>query len=294
LVLSSLRSDAAILSRIHGIRMLKTARRFRRFPLYVTWAGLAQIAGAQLPALLFAMLFSPAVAGLYLLADRVTRAPLDLVGKATAQVFFSGAAEARREGRLDRIALRTFQGLTRVSVGPALLLAVGAPELFGAAFGREWLEAGAFVQWMTPMLIAAFIVAPLTVLHSVMERQGQALAFHTTLLIVRVGGMVAGVQIGQQLATVALFSILSALVYGVFGLWMLKTAGLAPWTVLKAFLREVLIVSPVALAIWVLKMQLLNAHSGNPAGGKVVFFIVSALALALLLGWRALPILKGR
>jgi O-antigen/teichoic acid export membrane protein len=295
LALSSVRSDAGIARRIHVARMLKTGRRFRRFPLYVTWAGMAQIAGAQLPALLFAMLFSPAVAGLYLLADRVTRAPLDLVGKATAQVFFSGAAEARREGRLDRIALRTLEGLTRVSVGPAMLLAVAAPELFGAAFGHDWIEAGAFVQWMTPMLIAAFIVAPLTVLHSVMERQGQALAFHTTLLIVRMAAMTAGVQIGQQLVTVALFSILSSLVYGLFGLWMLRTAGLSRWTVLQVFLREVLIVAPVALVIWLLKLQLLSAQSASlSGGGTILFFIVTALSLALVLSWRAWPILKGR
>jgi O-antigen/teichoic acid export membrane protein len=295
LVLSSLRIDAGLLERIRLARVLSTARRFRRFPLYFTWAGMAQIAGAQLPVLLFAAIFSPAMAGLYLLADRVTRAPLDLVGKATAQASFAGAAEARREGRLDRTALRTFEALTRVSVGPALLLAIGAPQFFGAAFGSDWVEAGAFVQWMTPMLIAAFIVAPLTVLHSVMERQGQALGFHTTLLLVRLIAMGVGVQIGQQLATVALFSLLSAVVYGLFGLWMLKTAGLSPWTVLKVFLREVVIVAPVAGAIWLLKMHLLNAQPATlPVDGTILLFIVFAVALTLVVSWRALPILKVR
>ncbi|HEX7114311.1 MAG TPA: oligosaccharide flippase family protein [Steroidobacter sp.] len=293
LLATAIKRDAHALKRIRVVRILGRARRFKRFPLYVTWAGLAQIAGAQLPAVFFAAIFSPAVAGLYLLADRVTRAPIDLIGKATSQVFFSGAADARREGHLERVALSTFEGLTRVSVGPAMLLAVSAPELFGAVFGREWMEAGTFVRWLTPMLITSFIVAPLTVLHSVMEVQAQSLALHVTMLSVRCGALALGILVGQVIPTIAIFSILSALVYGMFGLRMLKLAGVPAWLVSKQFLREVFIVSPAPFVLWWLKGQIVSSSSESPAGdGTTVFFLATTLMLVLVLGWRTLPVLR--
>lgn len=293
LAASALSQDRHVLKRIRLRRAMQQARRFRRFPQYLTWSGLANSAGAQLPMLLFAALFSPATAGLYFLADRVTRAPASLVGNAVSRVFLSDAAEARREGRLDRLALRVIRGLVRVSVGPFMLMAIVAPELFSVAFGPEWLESGHFVQWMTPMLIASFVVAPLTTLHVVLERQRRGLLFQVTLLISRMIAIGVGVKLGGEVLTIAIFSFMSCAVYAYFGCWILNTSGVPYSDILRTICLEILILSPVAFGMWVMKAIVLGSNISNASlTDDVVFILATVLAVIVVLAWRARPFLK--
>ena len=94
-----------IFRRVRLIKVFEVAKRYRRFPIFSTWGGAFNSAGAQLPPLLFATFFSSAAAGLYILAHRVLSLPLTLVGNAIGNVFFSSAAEAHRNGTLGELVL---------------------------------------------------------------------------------------------------------------------------------------------------------------------------------------------
>src|SRR5690606_32899994 len=115
-------------------RVFWFARRYRHFPMFSTWSILVNTLGHQLPSLLFLAFFSPALAGTYLLVQRVTAGPLTTIGQAAGQVYLSEAADAHRQGRLGTLSLRMVDALVRLSVGPAVLFAWAAPELFGAVF----------------------------------------------------------------------------------------------------------------------------------------------------------------
>jgi len=102
--------------------IMKAAGRYRRFPIFSTWAGFANTAGTQLPPLMFAALFSPAAAGLYILAHRVLTLPMSLVGQAIGQVFFANAAEAHRTGKLGTLVEQLYAKLAHIGLPPALIL----------------------------------------------------------------------------------------------------------------------------------------------------------------------------
>ncbi len=270
------------------------ARRYRDFPIYLSLAGILNKIGSQLPLILFSALFSPAIAGLYLLAYRITSRPAGLLSQSIRQVFLSGAATAYRDGRLGEITYKAFYGLTRIGFAPLVFLGIIAPELFGVLFGAQWTEAGRYVQWMVPWLIASFIASPLTTLNIILERQRFGLFFQATLLVAKLGGMMIGAAIGGPLITVACYSMASAVSYLVFGLWIAHAAGVSLRDLFGAIVGEAAAVLPFALLLWLTK-------PGNqpewlmPIGPSLTVWIVvfGIVAVSVVL-WRSVFYLRHR
>lgn len=194
------------LARLRLPALREVAWRYRYFPLCGAWIALFNTAGAQLPSILFAMMFSPTAAGIYALANRVLSAPVQLLSQATSDVFYSRAAEARREGRLALLTSTTYSRLTQIAMPPALALVAAGPEIFVRAFGPAWHDAGIFSQWLAPWLYLEVVTAPLTSVFAVVEKLGTRLAFESVALVVRLLGIVAGAAIGDAMTAVALLA----------------------------------------------------------------------------------------
>ncbi|MCQ4346601.1 oligosaccharide flippase family protein [Pseudomonas stutzeri] len=205
--------------------ILAAARRYRRFPLFSTWAGLFNTAGTQLPPLLLAALFSPVAAGLYTLAQRVLGAPMAVIGNAIGGVFLANATEARREGRLAPLVAQVHERLAQIAMPAALVILLAAPALFSLVFGEEWHDAGHFAQWMAPWLYVTFVASPLSSLFDVLEQQKLELRFHAVLLVTRIGSIMLGALLDDLETTIALFSLSSALCWGGALLWINRAAG---------------------------------------------------------------------
>lgn len=233
--------------------VVQAANRYRRFPIYSTWGGVFNTAGTQLPPLLFAALFSPAVAGIYLLAARVLGMPMQLLGKAIADVFFSSAADARRTGALGNLVCRIHGKLAHVAMPPVLILALLGPELFEWVFGAAWRDAGVFAQWMAPMVYATFVTSPISTLTSVLEKQVHAVVFQVGLLSMRATGLLVGALHDSILLAVVLFSLGTFLAKSGFLLWAYRATGNNVYHVfsetMMAFIWGALLVSPVALVL---------------------------------------------
>lgn len=230
------------------------ASRYRRFPIYSSWSGVFNKTGAELPAILFAVLFSPAVAGIYMLAHRVLAMPMSLLGRAISDVFFSSATKANRDGSLATLVPGIHTKLAYIAMPPALLLLLLGPDLFAFAFGNPWRQAGQFAQWMAPFLYIQFVTSPLGILHSVVEKQAQGAFFHTVLLAVRVVSLSIGGLQGDVIFAVALFSVSSAVCWFGFLLWLLSLSGAIPLrtvasSTLKAMASALLVGLPVIVAV---------------------------------------------
>lgn len=231
------------------------ARRYKRFPLFSTWSALFNTAGMQLPPLLFAALFSPAAAGMYALANRVLAAPMQILGQAIASVFFSGAAQAHREGGLGLLVANIHRRLAHIAMPPICILLIGGPEIFSRVFGTEWREAGIFAQWLAPWLYLVFITSPLSPLFDVLNKQDVEMAFEIASLIIRVAAIVAGAWIGDVMTAVVFISIGSIACRLANMVWLLRASGNG-WgeiwrPTLSALAWGVILVSPIILsALW--------------------------------------------
>jgi len=235
--------------RIRGV--MQAAARYKRFPIFSTWSGAFNNAGVQLPPLLFAALFSVSIAGIYILAHRVLAMPMTLIGRAIADVFFSHAADARRENRLAPLVAGIHEKLAHIGMPPALILMLAGPELFTMVFGANWQQAGEFAQWMAPWIYLVFVTSPLSMLFSVLEKQAQGMIFQGLLLIVRIGSLLIGAFYSDILFAVALFSATSAMCYLGLLVWIVRASGnmlKVSWAPsLKALAWACLLVAPLAV-----------------------------------------------
>lgn len=228
----------------------KTAKHYRNFPLFSTWSGFFNVAGGQLPPLMFAALFSAGAAGIYALAHRVLAMPMRLVGEAIGKVFLSSAAEAYRQGRLGPLVGQVHDKLAQIAMPPALVLVVIGPDIFALVFGEPWRAAGEFARWMAPWLYIVFITSPLSTLPSVMGKQRQDLLFQAILLAARATAIVLGAWCDDLQVTVILFSGLSALCWVGYLVWIGKLTNNTVGMLLRPTLRA-LMVSLVAVApLW--------------------------------------------
>lgn len=249
LILGTLRPYRQLFKKVSRGDLSKAAVRWRRFPLYDTWSAALNTAGTQLPALLFASLFAPAAAGVYMLADRVLQTPMGVLGGAVSQVFFSRSAQALRDGELAALVATIHSRLAQIAMPPTIILILSGPDLFALVFGDQWREAGRFAQWMAPWVYMVFVTSPLSQLFSVLEKQAQGLVFNTVLFTTRTGGLLLGASRGDLMLAVALFSVAGTLCWLVFLIWIIRSSGNS-WTTLivpnvNTFTVSLLLSSPL-------------------------------------------------
>lgn len=214
------------------------AKKYRDFPIFSTWAGFANTAGMQLPPLMLAAMFSPAIAGFYALAHRVLALPSGLIGGAIGNVFYINAAEDHRKGQLQPLFENVLDKLVMVSIPIMVMLVFAGPILFEFVFGADWKQAGIFAQWMAIWVGMVFICSPLSVLFSVFEKQSAGLFFQSGMLFVRVIVIFIGYQLDDILLTIIMFSFSSAIMWFVFLLWAARKSNSSYGFVVSIFIKR--------------------------------------------------------
>lgn len=237
--------------RLSGV--IAAAKRYRYFPMFSTFSGFANTAGMQLPPLMFAALFSPAVAGFYALAHRVLSLPMSIVGKAIGDVFFANAAEAHRRGDVGLLVVQLHAKLAHIGMPLVLVLVLVGTDIFTLVFGTDWQQAGNFARWMAPWLYFVFVASPLSTLFSIAERQKEGMIFQAVLLISRVFAILFGASIGDIELTVMIFAGVSALCWIGFLFWIAYVAGIPSGEIwlptLKAFGIALVCTLPLMIGI---------------------------------------------
>jgi O-antigen/teichoic acid export membrane protein len=275
-----------IFRKVRWLGIAAAIRRYRRFPIYSTWADLFNTMGSKLPSLLFATLFSPAIAGIYMLTHRVLAMPMRLIGEAIGKVFFASAADARRSAKLDRLVVQVHAKLAQIAMPPALILLLVGPELFSLTFGSAWRQAGEFAQWMVPWVYLVFVTSPLSTLFSVMEQQAHGLMFQIVLLMIRIIALLIGAWKGDAIFAVALFALGSAACW--FGLlvWVVRASGNDGWNVLLmptsiALLWSMFLVSP----LWVIRLVPENTQLWLISLGMTALLVTGRYMALLRKSW---------
>jgi O-antigen/teichoic acid export membrane protein len=205
---------------LEGIR--KAGARYRRFPLFSSWADLFNALGLQVPQILFAAFYGAEVAGWFALGQRVIAAPLNLVGDSVAQVYFGEAARLLRDDpKSMRLLYLKLTGRLAVLGGlPVAAIGVLAPSFFTIVFGPGWEVAGRYVQIMGLMFAVRFAIVPLCHTLNILERQDLYLLWDGTRLALVVGSLLAGKATGfSHIASIVAYSL--AMLAAYIFLWLI-------------------------------------------------------------------------
>lgn len=193
------------------------AVKYSNFPKFSIWSALLNSTGAQLPVLLFTAYYSPAVAGFYMLTQRVIKGPLSIISQAITQIFIS---DLRQSEKLLKIKLLKINDLLiSVSIIPLAVIVVSGEVVFPLVFGPEWAEAGSVAAVLTPWIFSVFICSPVATLVEFKNKQKSFLFFQLTLFLTRVVSIYFGYKFFESyLDTLKLFSFSSAILWLLF-LW---------------------------------------------------------------------------
>jgi O-antigen/teichoic acid export membrane protein len=151
----------------------EVAARYRKFPLIAMPAAFLNQFGATLPVYFLTAVHGAEAVGLYSLTQRLTGAPMSMVGEAISKAFLGEAADVVRNepSRLQPLfgmLLAKMICVATFAVAPFLLiLSFVMPVVFGSA----WAEAGLFLRILIPMNVMQFVASPFGGTLSILERQ---------------------------------------------------------------------------------------------------------------------------
>lgn len=189
LLRNSLASDRELLKKVSWKGVIRSARAYKRFPLYSVPEAFFNTASVQVPVLIVAAHAVGPEAGFLMLAMRVLGIPMTLIGRSVSHVYLAEAAEKMRSGELTAFTRNTVVSLAKIGVIPLLMAGVASPYLFPLIFGASWERAGYVVSWMVPWFLVQFITTPVSSVLHVTGNLVAAMHLQFFGLIFRVGAV---------------------------------------------------------------------------------------------------------
>ena len=241
-----LRHGPLLCRSIRPSAMLVELARYRKFPLVHSWGLLLNGVTSALPRFMLNTFFSATIAGYFEVAYRLVSRPANLLARAASQVFYQRASELHAHGGdLARLAHEVCRRMAAFSIVPMFVLAWSASEVCALGFER-YRESARYLMLMYPMLVAVFVSYPMGQVFLVLQRQGLLLLLSVAILASRVAALTLGGYCGSPVLTVSLFSLVATAVWACQIVWALALAGVAPWRGMKACVRYVYWLAPVA------------------------------------------------
>jgi O-antigen/teichoic acid export membrane protein len=189
---------------LHSV--IEAAEKYRRFPLFSSWAGVLLTASANLGNIVFTTLYGAAVGGFLFLGDRVMMQPLRVSGNALLQVFVGEAGQllARSPSELPRLFVGVLWKQAAVSAAWLGAVYLCSTLALPFIFGRSW---GPASQYIDVMLIGYFptaIAIPVNHTLLLMGRQRLSAALDT----LRFGALVASIAISRHFGASSIEAVL--------------------------------------------------------------------------------------
>lgn len=225
-------NSACFLASFNLNRAKSLAIRYRDFPLFTTWSVLLNTASWMLPALILAKFFSPEIAGFYALGFRLLQMPVSLIGTAVGQVLYQHAASHASQGDLEylkQLVEKTVANLMLANIPIFTCIGIFGSHIFVFAFGAKWLEAGVYVQLLSPWVIVWSIYSPLSTLFSVLELQRSGLLMNASILTGRIFALGIGVFMNSARISMCALSLIGLITYISIITFLLKKSG-TNWT----------------------------------------------------------------
>lgn len=153
------------------------------------------------------------VAGLYTMADRVVRAPLNLISSSIKQVVTNEIAEDQGSGRQRILILWALTAAGGIPV--ASLIFFSGELLFAFFLGDDWRSAGTIAGYLAIYAVGVLLNLPVLAALRALRAHLQILRIEIALLAVKLIGLGVGLHLVGPVGAVLIFAIASFVGYGV-------------------------------------------------------------------------------
>ncbi|NLE25942.1 MAG: oligosaccharide flippase family protein [Clostridiaceae bacterium] len=206
-------TDNCLRKNISLERILWNAKRYIRFPLYLSPAIFLVNTGPQLPSLFIASMFGVNIAGFYGFSIGIVMLPVTLIGNSVGQVFYGEAASIGKNNPLEikRLAGKMVKNLILIGLVPLGILAWFGPTLFSWVFGSNWYEAGIYARILTLLMLSTLAYYPVSRVFEIFEKQNASLLLNTIQFALIILVFTIGITLKlDSYSTIALYSIAMA------------------------------------------------------------------------------------
>ncbi len=286
LFLVALRDFRDQASKVTFAGLKAAAMRHYRYPLYTTWAALLTSFSSNIPVFFLTKGFGSEFTGYFNLCTRILTLPAAVIGAAITPVFFSRMKQAQQEGNLKEMTIRMLDGIMGINAFFMVFLALFGEHFFTLAFGQQWRRSGQYAVALGPWVLCSFFVTPLSNLPLLFDRQAMALFFQAVLMGIRIGSLLIGIALKDDMLAMWLFGGSSALYMLVYMGWLLSLVEVPLRRPFFQLGRELLLAGGLLGGC-----RIVMAWSGNnPYATSLA--LIPVIAYAMLRGYRQLT--KGR
>lgn len=184
-LLKNILKNKVLISKISKVKIVSLAKRYKDFPKYSMWAILANTLSQHFINILISSFYNISTLGFYSLVQKVLGMPASLIGGAIGQVFFQQATKEKQEtGKAIKTFNSTIKKLIIIGLPSFGILFFIVEDIFAFVFGEAWRIAGTYAKIVIPFFCIRFIVATVSAIDTIMERQNIYLLFNFVLLIV--------------------------------------------------------------------------------------------------------------
>jgi O-antigen/teichoic acid export membrane protein len=210
--------------------MKSVAKTYKSFPKFNFPASIVNSMSTQLPPLMLLALYDAKIVGFYALAYMVIVLPGGVISGSMGQAFLGEASKMIRDGsqELRSFYIKTTKHLTMIAVPLLGIPALCAPFIFPIIFGGAWTEAGWYCWPLAVMVIAQFVVSPISFLHIYGRNQWQLIWDITRVVGIILGFYVSHLLGFSVLITLLTYAVIMFLMYIVNALLVIKAISTMP------------------------------------------------------------------
>lgn len=273
-ILALLRASVKEPLKVTGKSLLKTAQKYKDFPMYHLWGALVNVLSVQMMPLLLFSFFSQEITGWFSMSYRVVQLPMAFLGQAIAQVFYQRASLAYRNGILKETTLKTVGNLLKIGTFPIFSLGIVAPTIFPLLFGTEWGTAGVYSLILSPFIWLQFLASPVSGVFWIVNKQKCFLLFQIVMVFLGMGSLFLGYLIGGIYCPIIIYSIGKMIVYFSYLTLILHISGVKAANFSHLIVREIIVsllfLGPICIAALITPGTLITIY---------IWFIVGVIYL---------------
>lgn len=164
-----------LLSYVNKIKIFAMARKYKKFPKYNMPHALVGTVSSNLPIYIFTPFFGSTVVGYYSLSLIIVFTPLMIVAGATSRVYNQKVSELyNKKQDTYNFTVNIIKALLKKILLPFILFVFFAPDVFEFVFGKQWIEAGKYIQILSVYLILNVMVSTIAYIPSLVGLQKKA------------------------------------------------------------------------------------------------------------------------
>ena len=188
--------------------------KYKNFLLYDIWSNLINTLSWMIIPVLLNMYFDSYVAGQYSIGLKIIQLPISIIGASFGQVFFKNASEKYHNNELYSYTKKYIKKLFLYTFPFGLILLFFGRELFVFVFGEKWINAGLYVQILSPWAVFWFVSSPISIIYIIVQKQYISLITSCLNLLFRFLAIYIAFLFKNDLLAMLLLSISGIIVSG--------------------------------------------------------------------------------